>query len=153
MLSNVKICAQDTLKITIAQAEKQFLEKNLQLLAERYSIDAAKANLLQAKLFHNPTVSAGINIYNPESSRWFGVSKNSGQYTVAVEQLIRLGGKRNKEIALAKLDIQLSENQLYDLLRTLKFSLNSVFYEAHFTYKSLCSFDNQIALLEELQNN
>jgi cobalt-zinc-cadmium efflux system outer membrane protein len=153
MLSNVKIFAQDTLKITIAQAEKQFLEKNLQLLAEQYNIDAAKANLLQAKLFHNPTVSAGINIYNPDNHRWFDVGKNSGQYVFAVEQLIRLGGKRNKEITLAKLDVQLSENKFYDLLRTLKFSLNSVFYEAYFAQKSLHSFDTQIALLEELQNN
>jgi cobalt-zinc-cadmium efflux system outer membrane protein len=155
-LSMLCVCesfAQDTLKINIQQVEKQFLEKNLHLLAEQYNIDAAKANLLQTKLFHNPSVSAGLNIYNPNNQRWFDVGKNSGQYVFAVEQLIRLGGKRNKEIALAKIDIQLSENQLYDLLRTLKFALNSTFYETYFTYKSLHSFDMQIALLEELQNN
>jgi cobalt-zinc-cadmium efflux system outer membrane protein len=153
MHSNSNIFAQDTLKITIAQAEKQFLEKNLQLLAEQYNIDAAKANLLQAKLFPNPTVSAGLNIYNPENRRWFDANKNSGQYTFAVEQVIRIGGQRNKEIALAKIDIQLAENQFYDLLRTLRFSLGSVFYEAYFTYRSLTAFDTQIALLEELENH
>jgi cobalt-zinc-cadmium efflux system outer membrane protein len=147
------IFAQDTLKINITQAEKQFLDRNLQLLAERYNIDAAQANLLQAKLFQNPTFSAGLNIYNPDNHRWFDTGKNSGQYVFAVEQLIRLGGKRNKEIALAKMDVQLSENQFYDLLRTLRFSLNSAFYEAYFTYRSLRAFDTQIVLLEELQNN
>ncbi|MDR0828986.1 MAG: TolC family protein [Prevotellaceae bacterium] len=147
------IFAQDTIKITIQQAETQFLERNLQLLAERCNIDVEKANLLQAKLFNNPTFSAGINIYNPENRRWFDVGKNSGQYVFAIEQVIRLGGQRNKEIALAKIDVQLSENQFYDLLRTLRFSLGSTFYEAYFTYRSLCAFDAQIALLEELENH
>ncbi|GHT17987.1 hypothetical protein FACS189429_3360 [Bacteroidia bacterium] len=75
MLCTCDIFAQDTLKITIAQAEKQFLEKNLQFLAERCNIDAAKANLLQAKLFHNPTVSAGLNIYNPDMHFVSGLCK------------------------------------------------------------------------------
>ena len=148
-----KISAQDSIKITLAQAEKQFLERNLQLLAERHNIDAAKANLCQTKLFNNPTVSASLNIYNPENRRWFDAGKQSGQYTFAIEQVVRLGGKRSKEIELAKLDVQLSENQFYNLLRTLQFTLNSVFYETYFTCKSLNSFDTQIALLEELQNH
>jgi cobalt-zinc-cadmium efflux system outer membrane protein len=144
--------AQDTVKISILQAEKQFLERNLRLLAEKYGIDAAKAALLQAKVFENPAFTAGVNIYNPESRRWFDANRNSGQYTVAVEQLIRLGGKRNKEIALARIDVVLAENQFYDLLRTLRFSLGSTFYETYFTCRSLVAFDAQIALLEELEN-
>ncbi|MDR0559143.1 MAG: TolC family protein [Prevotellaceae bacterium] len=146
------VAAQDTVRLNIAQAEKLFVERNLQLLAERCNIDAAKAALVQAKLFQNPTVSAGINIYNPENKRWFDADNNSGQYAFAAEQIIRLGGKRNKEIALATIDVRLSENQFYDLLRTLRFALGSAFYEAYFAYRSLKSFDTQIALLEELQN-
>jgi len=147
------VWAQDSLKITIQQTEKMFLENNLLLLAEHCHIDVAKANLLQAKLFHNPTFSAGINIYNPNNRRWFDAGKNSGQYVFAIEQVVNLSGKRNKEIKLAKIDIQLSENQFYDLLRTLKFSLNSTFYETYFTYCSLRAFDEQIELLESLQNS
>jgi cobalt-zinc-cadmium efflux system outer membrane protein len=145
------VSAQDTVRINIRQAEKQFLEKNLLLLAESCNIDAAKANLLQAKLFSNPTFSASTNIHNLENYRWLDVSKGTGQYTFAVEQLIRLGGKRSKEAALAKYSLQISENQLYDILRTLRFSLGSIFYELHYTYRSLSSFSAQISLLEDLQ--
>ncbi|HMC86335.1 MAG TPA: hypothetical protein VKI61_12460, partial [Chitinophagaceae bacterium] len=52
-----KIIAQDTTRVTIQDAEKQFLEKNLQLLAEKYNIDISRANVIQARLYNNPNFS------------------------------------------------------------------------------------------------
>lgn len=145
--------AQDSIRISLPSAEKQFLERNLQLLAEKYNIEIAKAQVIQAKLFDNPNFSASVDIYNPENYKWFDVSNGSGQYDFSVDQLIRLAGKRNKEISLAKIDVQLSENRFYELLRTLHFSLNSVFYDTYYTLRSLEAFDTQIELLEDLQKN
>jgi cobalt-zinc-cadmium efflux system outer membrane protein len=147
------LAAQDTVKISLLQAETQFRERNLLLLAEKYNIDAAKAALVQAKVFDNPTVTAGVNIYNPVSERWFDPGSGSGQYTLAVEQLIRLGGKRNKEIAIARIDVEMAEYLFYELLRTLRYALGSAFYEAYFACRSLQAFDMQISLLEDLQAN
>lgn len=153
-LTGIKMYAiQDTLKITIRDAEKQFIEKNLLLLAEHYNIDIAKAELMQAKVFDNPSFSASIDIYNPDNKKWFDTSKSTGQYIFSIEQVIRLGGKRNKEIAMANANVQLTEHQLYDLFRTFRFSLNSIFYETYYTLRSLRSFDTQIALLEDLETN
>jgi cobalt-zinc-cadmium efflux system outer membrane protein len=143
--------AQDTVKINIGQAEKLFLEKNLQLLAESCSVDIARAGVMQAKLFNNPELSASTNIYNPDYGKWFGAGGKMGHYTLAIEQVIRIGGRRNREIAMMKSDVRLSENRFYDLLRTLRFSLNSAFYEAYYTLRSLESFDLQIAMLQDLQ--
>ncbi|HEV3412296.1 MAG TPA: hypothetical protein VG101_07450, partial [Puia sp.] len=48
---------QDTLPLTLQQAEKIFLDSNFQLLAQRYNIDVQRALILQAKLWPNPNLS------------------------------------------------------------------------------------------------
>ena len=53
------ICAQQatTGTLTLKEAEQRFLERNLSLIAERYNIDMAQAQVLQARLFENPVIS------------------------------------------------------------------------------------------------
>lgn len=140
----------DTLHITIENAEKRFLEKNLILLAEQYNISRAKAQLIQAKLYSNSNLSFTGNIYNPEQKKSFDVTNRTGEYIIEAQQLIRLAGKRNKEIRLAETNITQSENRFFDLLRTLRFSLRSNFFNALFLQNSIKAFDNQISSLERL---
>src|SRR5664279_470850 len=45
---------QDSLVITMQQAEDSFLTNNLSLIARKYSIDSAKATVITAKLYDNP---------------------------------------------------------------------------------------------------
>jgi cobalt-zinc-cadmium efflux system outer membrane protein len=142
--------AQDTIRITLPEAEKQFLQKNLNLLAEKYNIDIAKAQVIQAKLYTNPNLSFTGAIYNPQVNKVFDVSNKTGEYIVGVQQLIRVAGKRNKEIKLAETNTRLSENRFFDLLRTLRFSLRSNFYSVYYLQNSLNAYQNQIASLETL---
>ena len=51
------VVAQDTVRITLPEAEQQFIQKNLLLLAEKYNIDIAKAQVIQAELYNNPILS------------------------------------------------------------------------------------------------
>src|SRR5690349_16423738 len=69
--------AQDTLSITLPQAEKLFLQQNLTLLAERYNIDIARAQVIQARLYNNPGLSFSGDIYNPELHKAFDLSGQS----------------------------------------------------------------------------
>ena len=144
--------AQDTIRITLSEAEKQFIEKNLLLLAEKYNIDIAKAELIQAKLYSNPTISYGGGLYNSEQRKVIDISNKTGQYEIGVQQLVRLAGKRNKEIKLAKTGAVLSENRFFDLLRTLRFSLRSNFYDAYFLQNSIKAYQTQISSLENLNS-
>jgi cobalt-zinc-cadmium efflux system outer membrane protein len=50
---------QDTLRLQLPEAEKMFLDSNLQLLAQRYNIDANQALVIQARLWPNPNFSIG----------------------------------------------------------------------------------------------
>jgi cobalt-zinc-cadmium efflux system outer membrane protein len=47
----------DTLQISIDSAEHIFLKNNLQVLAQKYNVDAQKALIIQAKLLPNPNFS------------------------------------------------------------------------------------------------
>ena len=149
----VTVHAQDTTRITLPEAEKQFLQKNLTLLAEKYNIDIAEALVVQAKLYTNPNLSVTGNIYNPQQKKLLDVSNQSGEYMVAVQQLIRVAGKRNKEIKLAETSTQLSENRFFDLLRTLRFSLRSNFYSAYYLQNSINAYQAQIASLTKLNES
>ncbi len=145
--------AQDTIRITLPEAENQFLQKNLTLLAEKYNIDIAKAQVIQARLYTNPNFSFTGNIYNPQQKKILDVSNQTGEYIFALQQLIRVAGKRNKEIKLAETNTRLSENRFFDLLRTLRFSLRSNFYSACYLQNSVNAYQNQIASLEKLNDS
>ncbi|ACU61190.1 TolC family protein [Chitinophaga pinensis] len=142
--------AQDTLHITLQDAEKQFLEKNLQLLAEKYNVSIAQAEIIQAKLYNNPNLTLSGNLYNPDRKKFFDVSNQYGQYEVGIQQLISLAGKRNKQVQLARTDASMAENAFFDLLRTLRFTLRSNFYQAYYLQNSMKAYEEQISSLAKM---
>ena len=48
-------------RVTIGQAVQEAVERNLNLLAERYNLSIADARIVTAKLRPNPVVSAGLD--------------------------------------------------------------------------------------------
>lgn len=133
----------DTVAITLQQAEGRFLKNNLQLLAARFNIDAAKASVYQAELWSNPNISIEQNAYNKFTRRYFDISK-TGNTEVQLQQLILLAGKRDKQIRLAEINSQIAENSFYDLLRALKFELRTDFFDLYFLQQSLAFYDETI---------
>ncbi|MCX6215687.1 TolC family protein [Spirosoma sp.] len=137
----------DSLQITLKQADSLFIKNNLLLLAERFRIDASQAQVLQASLYDNPTVTAELSTYNPEARRVLDVGRQ-GQKILAIEQLLYTAGKRNKRIALASESAQLTQFELLDLVRGLRFDLRTRFYSIYFLGKTLSRFDQQLATLQ-----
>ena len=133
----------DTVAITLQQAEERFLKKNLQLLAARFNIDAAKAAVVQAELWNNPNISIEQNAYNKFTKRYFDVTK-TGNTDIQLQQLILLAGKRDKQIRLAEINSQIAENSFYDLLRALKFELRTNFFDLYFLQQSLAFYNETI---------
>ena len=133
----------DTVAITLQQAEGRFLKNNLQLLAARFNIDAAKAAVIQAELWNNPNLSIEQNAYNKFTKRYFDVTK-TGNTDIQVQQLILLAGKRDKQIRLAEINSQIAENSFYDLLRALKFELRTNFFDLYFLQQSLAFYNETI---------
>jgi cobalt-zinc-cadmium efflux system outer membrane protein len=115
----------DTLALTFQDAEKQFLANNLELLAQKYNIDASKALITQAKLWDNPTLSTDQNIYDGGSKKFFYHNSNLGQGQVFVQlsQVFTTAGKRGKQVRVAQDNARVQEAGFNDLMRNLRYNL------------------------------
>ena len=139
----------DTLRVDIKQAEKMFLDNNLQLLAQKYSIDSAKANIITAKLFDNPEFDYSSGLYDQSAKKFFDYTYNNGEVSMQLSQLIKTAGKRNKNIQLAKTGAVLTEYQFSDLLRTLQYTLRNDFYNIYYLQQTQRVYDIEITSLQK----
>ncbi len=115
----------DTLKITITQAKQLLIKQNLALIANRYAIDIADAELIQAKLWSNPNFVWNQDLYSNEQNRYFNIDN---QRLVQVEQLFSISGKHTNTVKLAKLSVEQSKLQVQDVLRSLFYDLGNHFF-------------------------
>ena len=140
--------AQETtaLQLSLKDAEKIFLERNLSLIAERYNIDMAQAQVTQARLFENPVISLEQNVYNRLNGKYFDMGKE-GEATAEIEQVINLAGQRNKRVRLEKANKEIAEYQFEEVLRTLRSELNRTFVEICFSTRSIGIYDKEIESL------
>ena len=130
-----KMCAQQVAgTLTLKEAEQRFLERNLSLIAERYNIDMAQAQVLQAKLFENPVISLEQNVYNRLNGKYFDFGKE-GEAVVEIEQVIHLAGQRNKQVRLEKINKEIAEYQ---------------FVEVYFLSKSIAIYEKEVNSLQAL---
>lgn len=84
----ISACTETTaLQLSLKDAEKIFLERNPSLIAERYNIDMAQAQVTQARLFENPVISLEQNVYNRLNGKYFDMGKE-GEATAEIEQVI-----------------------------------------------------------------
>ncbi len=138
-----------TQSLTLENAEKQFLEKNLNLLAERYNIDEAKAQVIQAGLFDNPNFSFEQNIYNSRNGKYFDFG-SQGETGIEVEQLIYLAGKRGKRIRVEKAYTDAASYQFEEILRGLRYALRMNIMTSFYLQKSEGIYDKEISSLQKL---
>ena len=145
-----KMCAQQVAgTLTLKEAEQRFLERNLSLIAERYNIDMAQAQVLQAKLFENPVISLEQNVYNRLTGKYFDFGKE-GEAVVEIEQVIHLAGQRNKQVRLEKINKEIAEYQFEEVMRTLRQELNEKFVEVYFLSKSIAIYEKEVNSLQAL---
>ncbi|RZM25711.1 MAG: TolC family protein [Pedobacter sp.] len=142
--------AQDTLKLSLRETEKMFLTENYQLIAQQYETDQASAEIITAKLFDNPELSFENLFYNHETRKFLETSMATGQYSASIAQLVKLAGKRNKNIQLARTGLKLAEYAYFDLMRTLRFELRSTYYKAYYAQQSALVYEQQIRSLGQL---
>jgi cobalt-zinc-cadmium efflux system outer membrane protein len=144
----------DTIHLDLFHAEKIFLDSNFQLLAQRYNIDVQRALILQAKLWPNPNLSVAqgpiIPIYDANSQYPHSNFFYKNEFSASISQLILLAGKRNKQIKIAQANTKLAEEQFFDLLRTLKYTLRSDFYNIYYLQESARVYDQEIKALQKV---
>lgn len=118
---------------TVTDLEKQFLENNYALIASSYNIDKANAEIVQEKLWPNPTLNISeVNLWKTyqieEQPFLFGNYGNSQQISVELEQLIETAGKRKKRIGIKELEKSNAVFDFEELIRSLKKELRQTYY-------------------------
>ncbi|HEY4935785.1 MAG TPA: TolC family protein [Puia sp.] len=142
----------DTLRINLDSAERLFITGNYTLLAQKYNIQSQKALEIQAKLYPNPNLSLFYSLYNSQTKKFFPVGPDStgGELSAQLSQLIYLAGKRKKQVRIAEANTRLAEYQFYDLIRTLKYTLRTDFYNIYFLLQSANVYDEEIKSLQQV---
>lgn len=142
----------DTLKLSLTQTEQLFLQNNLQLIAQKYEIDIAKAQVIQAKLFPNPTFYFEQNAYNPLRNNFpLDISGNS-QFQASFQQLIYLAGKRNKLVKMLSSVSEKSERTFEELIRNLRYDLRVAFLQIYFEQRKIQVYSDKIKIIKDLVN-
>ena len=134
----------DTLKLSLSDAEQQFSQKNFLLLAQKYGIEASKAAIIQAGLLPNPTINLEQTVISQPTIANDVPIGAFGQRAIQIQQLIQVAGKRNKQIALAKAGVEISQYQFSEIIRELLFQLRSSFYQIHYLEKTLIMYNQEI---------
>ena len=138
--------------LTIKQAEELFFKNNFLLLAQQYNINKADAQIIQSKVYPNPEISADMIAYEAQNNNYFPTGKQ-GNFAAGLEQLILLGGKRRKQIELAKVDRQMAEAELTDLTRNLQQQIWDSFYTLHHQQKVIEKYNQLLDKLQSLINS
>ena len=145
--------AADTLSLSLQQTEKKFIDSNFLLLAQHYNVDAQRALIEQAKVWQNPTLNTDFML--AADGKILQYHKNAdgsfnGQYYIQVQQLILTAKKRGKLINLATTNAHLSELQLQDVLRNLRYQLHQDYYTIQQQLALLAIYNGQAVQLSKL---
>jgi len=123
-------------RLTLVQAENLLIERNLTVLAARYQIDASRAGRLIASYKPNPVLTIGaeqLPFYSPirgSFPRLLSTNPDAGAnpvYTLRVDKIWERGGKRELRTSLADEQLQASEAQMLDAVRTQMYQLRKAF--------------------------
>lgn len=151
--------AQDTLYLNKDECEAIFLKNNLSLLAEELQISKSEAEVIQAKVWPNPTLSIGeVNLWghkgqvDDELPPLFGEFGRNQQFTIELEQEIILGGKRKKLKELKEIDVEKSKQYFEEILRNLKLEFRRLINELNYLQQYKTVFESQINSVQQLVN-
>ena len=153
------VCAASEIQaqtITLTDLENQFIQNNTQLLASKFTIDKVQAEIIQEKLWPNPTLSISeVNLwktYNIETQPYlFGKYGQNQKIAVELEQLIETAGKRKKRVALKQLEQQSAAFDYEEILRELRKDLRLAFHQLNRIQQEETQLKDMVALYSQMR--
>jgi len=103
-------------QVTVEQAVQEAIDKNLNLLAERYNLAVADARIITARLRPNPVLT--LNAYLPDHSI-FHSGTNPYSEVIHIDVPFERGGKREYRTQVAENARSVTQLQFLDTIRTL----------------------------------
>ena len=137
--------------ITLDQAVKEAIDKNLNLLAEKYNVSSADARILQAGLRPNPVFTYGQDsqyLFSRGLTR--GDLSNAPEWSTRVDFVLERGGKRERRVEVAQAQKSVAELQFLNTLRQLRLDVQSAFVDAQAARDSLALAKDNLQKLQEV---
>lgn len=125
---------QDTLRLTLEQAQERFVQKNFALIAQKFNVNIAEAGVEQAKLWYNPNLFVETNLYNGYTHKFLPYGKQEdlinptgGVINLQLQQVLSLTGSRSKLVKLAQSNVALQQSAFQDIMRNARYTLSQTF--------------------------
>ncbi|HEV7382173.1 MAG TPA: TolC family protein [Dyadobacter sp.] len=141
--------AQDTLRLSLAQAQEQFIKKNFVLIAQKFNVNIAEAGVQQARLWYNPNLFVETNLYNgythkvlPYGKQTDLVNPTGGVINIQLQQVLSLTASRSKLVKLAESNVSIQQAAFEDVMRNARFALAQ-------TYGNLINEQAKLRMLDE----
>jgi outer membrane protein, heavy metal efflux system len=139
--------SQDTLTLSLRDAETRFLNENLILMAEHLELDIQDLEIRKAGLWNNPEFEVEHQIINREGRGPVGFTGRDNT-VFGIEQLFITAGKRGHRIRLQELDKLRTEQQLNLLIRTFILTLREEYIRLAYLNRIEGLYQRQIDALE-----
>jgi outer membrane protein, heavy metal efflux system len=115
-----------TAALTIDDAVREAIDRNLGLVAERYSLSIAQARILAASLRPNPVFTYDLMV--PDSAI-YDANVNPFEHVFRTDVIFEGSGKRQRRIDVAEAARSVAELQLLNTMRTIVFDVQSAFVD------------------------
>src|SRR5689334_14003432 len=113
-------------RVTIDEAAKEALDKNLGLLAEKYNISIAEARIVTARLRPNPVLSLGADYLDVLGTGFDSVNQaGPSEVNARTDFVLERGGKRERRVEVAENARSVAQLQLLNTTRTLLLDVQS----------------------------
>lgn len=150
----------ENLTLTPDEIEAIFLKQNLTLVAQQMNVSIADAEIAQAKLWNNPTLSiSDVNLWSSNSQREgesevippiFGSFTKNTQFSIELSQLIQTANKRGKLVSREKVSKEIAIQEFEIVLRGLKTELRKTISEIIYLQNYLKVLDTQEETLNQI---
>ncbi len=142
---------QDDEPLTIAEAVAQALEKNLDLIAERYNLPIAEARLITARVRPNPVFSLGGDHLDLLGTGYNDVNRaGPAEYSMRTDFLFERGEKRRRRIELAQAGKRVTELQLLNAIRSVVLGAQTAFVDVLQAKEDLALASDTLSTFEEI---
>jgi cobalt-zinc-cadmium efflux system outer membrane protein len=116
--------------LTIQQAVAEAVTKNLNILAEKYSVPIAEARVITAGLRPNPVLSVEGDHLNLLPPRYNAENlAGPAEYSIRTDFVFERGGKRERRVAVAHAAVSTAQLQFLNTLRSVVLDVQSAFVE------------------------
>lgn len=148
-MAQTQSAAASTVEVSLSfdDVKKLLLKANITLLSSYYDVEAADAELTQAKLWGNPNFVWNQDLYSIEQNRYLNLAN---QKLLQVEYTFKIAGKYTNTVKLAKLGLELSKLQMQDVMRSLLYDAGEHFYALQAAQQKQSLYESTLQRYEQL---